>query len=507
MSVAMMCSTQTMVTPSSPRIRLSNSAAVAISVGSRPPRLSSASKSRGPVARARASSSFLSPAAPSSAVEARPSAGKPTVTRISRARRRASAASARRAAPKWAATATFSRIESLRNGRGIWNVLAIPRWQIASGVRPAISSPRNRMEPAVHGSAPEMQLKAVVFPEPFGPMSPRISPSLTSKETAVSAAKPPKCFVSPLTASIRGAAPPPRSAKRKRRGRRERQDRLGGRHGLWIDQLELPLDDLEDGGERALVLAGEPVSRRVELHAVALHRAAVGDVGLAGRGGQRVGAEAAVLLDGARQHVGQQDVQVVEAHRDVRCDRGRGSVGVVLRLVPLHHLGGEVADAGLEFLRVQELGSDRVERVEELHVLAEGLLQLVELAVAGAVADVGPEAEPLLLGLAEEERDVGVVAGVVEDVGSRGAELRDERREVGRVDRIAFLQHDVEPELLRLQLVAERDVGAVRAVLVDDRQPEVLGGLLEPVLRVVGGVLHRELSELRAGRLMYERVP
>src|SRR2546422_8547479 len=49
------------------------------------------------------------------------------------------------------------------------------------------------------------------------------------------------------------------------------------------------------------------------------------------------------------------------------------------------------------------------------------------------------------------------------------------RRQIGRVDRVPFLQDDVEPEILRLQLVAERDVGAVRAVLVDDRQPEVLG--------------------------------
>jgi len=49
-----------------------------------------------------------------------------------------------------------------------------------------------------------MQLKAVVFPEPFGPMSPRISPSLTSKETALSAMKPPKRFVSPWTLSKRG---------------------------------------------------------------------------------------------------------------------------------------------------------------------------------------------------------------------------------------------------------------------------------------------------------------
>ena len=53
------------------------------------------------------------------------------------------------------------------------------------------------MEPAVRASAPEMQLKAVVLPEPFGPMRPRISPSPTSNEIAFSAVKPPKRFVSP----------------------------------------------------------------------------------------------------------------------------------------------------------------------------------------------------------------------------------------------------------------------------------------------------------------------
>ena len=116
------------------------------------------------MASARASSSFLSPPAPRSAVDAPSSAGRPTSRRTSRARARASASVLRRDAPKWAATATFSRIDSFRNGRGIWNVRATPRWQIASGVSPAISSPRNRIDPAVGWRAPEMQLNIVVLP-------------------------------------------------------------------------------------------------------------------------------------------------------------------------------------------------------------------------------------------------------------------------------------------------------------------------------------------------------
>ena len=73
---------------------------------------------------------------------------------------------------------------------------ARPRWQIASGVRPPISWSLKRMEPDVGVSAPEMQLKHVVLPEPLGPISPRISPCFTSNDTALSAVKPPNRLVS-----------------------------------------------------------------------------------------------------------------------------------------------------------------------------------------------------------------------------------------------------------------------------------------------------------------------
>ena len=39
------------------------------------------------------------------------------------------------------------------------------------------------MEPPEGPSAPEMQLKSVVFPDPLGPIRPTNSPSRTSKET------------------------------------------------------------------------------------------------------------------------------------------------------------------------------------------------------------------------------------------------------------------------------------------------------------------------------------
>ena len=82
----MMCSTHTMVIPSSPGCGGASRRRPLISAWSSPPRLSSARRSRGPVASARASSSFLRPPAPSRVVAASGSAGRPTRRRISAAR-------------------------------------------------------------------------------------------------------------------------------------------------------------------------------------------------------------------------------------------------------------------------------------------------------------------------------------------------------------------------------------------------------------------------------------
>ena len=49
-----------------------------------------------------------------------------------------------------------------------------------------------------------MQLNAVVFPDPLGPISPKISPSLTSNDTSLSAVNPPKRLVRFVTVSIGG---------------------------------------------------------------------------------------------------------------------------------------------------------------------------------------------------------------------------------------------------------------------------------------------------------------
>src|SRR5262249_15697749 len=92
--------------------------------------------------------------------------------------------------------------DSLRKGRGIWNVRAIPRWQIWCAGRPVMSSSRNRIEPAVGRSVPAIRLKVVLLPDPFGPMRPTISPSLTSKDTRLTARNPPKRLESSLAMSM-----------------------------------------------------------------------------------------------------------------------------------------------------------------------------------------------------------------------------------------------------------------------------------------------------------------
>ena len=231
---------------------------------------------------------------------------------------------------------------------------------------------------------------------------------------------------------------------------------------------------------------------REELHAVALHGAAFRNVGLERGLAQRLRIVAAVLLDRARQHVGEEDVGVVEAHRGVRRHFLRAGLG----LVALDHLGGEIGDARLQRLRIEQLRRHRIDIVEIVHVLAERLDQLVDLAVAGAVADQRHELQARFLGLAQEQRDVRIVAGVQDHVGLRAAQLGHQRGEIGRGRRIGFLVHDLHAELFALRLVAHRDADAVGAVLVDDRDLEVLHLLAELRLGVLGEELARGFAEL-----------
>jgi hypothetical protein len=78
----------------------------------------------------------------------------------------------------------------------------MPRRQISCAGSPAISQSAKRTEPSLGRNVPEIKLKIVLLPDPFGPMRPRISPSTTSKLTRLTATNPPNRLVRPLTASI-----------------------------------------------------------------------------------------------------------------------------------------------------------------------------------------------------------------------------------------------------------------------------------------------------------------
>src|SRR5699024_2269932 len=56
-------------------------------------------------------------------------------------------------------------------------------------------SPSYQTVPSVGGYVPVTQLNVVDLPAPFGPMNPRISPSLTANERSSTAVSPPKRFV------------------------------------------------------------------------------------------------------------------------------------------------------------------------------------------------------------------------------------------------------------------------------------------------------------------------
>src|SRR2546422_11707737 len=97
------------------------------------------------------------------------------------------------------------------------------------------------------------------------------------------------------------SAPSRRSLRRVRRRAREGQDRVALLLALRPYELRLVVDVLEDDREGAIVLAGHGRALTFELHAEAEHCAALREGDLERRLPARVGADAAALLDGARQ--------------------------------------------------------------------------------------------------------------------------------------------------------------------------------------------------------------
>ncbi len=88
----------------------------------------------------------------------------------------------------------------------------MPNWVIAYRLRLPSGCPSSRTCPAVGRYTPVITLKQVVLPAPFGPISPRISPRLISKETESSATRPPKRSVTSRMASR--VSPTPTSISR-----------------------------------------------------------------------------------------------------------------------------------------------------------------------------------------------------------------------------------------------------------------------------------------------------
>src|SRR2546430_185231 len=207
----------------------------------------------------------------------------------------------------------------------------MPLLMMRCGATPEISAPSNRIDPAVGTSVPDSMLKIVLLPEPFGPIRPRISPCSTRNDTLLTAVKPPKRFTNPSTVST----PEPPLTRllallvAERGSLRQRQHGLALRLALRPHHVRLVVDVLDDHRERALVLAGHLRALAVELDSEAQHGAALGNVDFERRLAQRIGIDAAILLDRARQHFGQEDVSVRRRHADMGGTNRNPGLGLV----------------------------------------------------------------------------------------------------------------------------------------------------------------------------------
>src|ERR1700720_3807306 len=67
----------------------------------------------------------------------------------------------------------------------------MPSFARALGDSSVMSSPWNSIVPELGGKSPEMTLKSVVLPAPFGPRTARLSPCATSRSTSRTAWRPP----------------------------------------------------------------------------------------------------------------------------------------------------------------------------------------------------------------------------------------------------------------------------------------------------------------------------
>ena len=99
---------------------------------------------------------------------------------------------------------TFSSTVMESKLRTTWNVRAMPSSEHCSGGSPDMRRPFSRTSPASGTTSPEIALNSEVLPAPFGPISPRISPSRTSKLISTLAATPPNDLLTRSTSSSGG---------------------------------------------------------------------------------------------------------------------------------------------------------------------------------------------------------------------------------------------------------------------------------------------------------------
>ncbi len=85
-----------------------------------------------------------------------------------------------------------------------------PTFGSTSRTRDGIGLPRTSISPLVANTRPSSMRITVVFPDPFGPRKPYLSPSRTSRSTWSTASTGPNRFVSPLV-TITGESPIPPS--------------------------------------------------------------------------------------------------------------------------------------------------------------------------------------------------------------------------------------------------------------------------------------------------------
>src|SRR4051794_26238914 len=83
----------------------------------------------------------------------------------------------------------------------------MPFCEIRFGGSPVISSPSSTIRPEVGRRTPVRQLKKVLLPAPFGPITARISPRATAKSTLLRAVRPPKRTVSASVRKIGSETP------------------------------------------------------------------------------------------------------------------------------------------------------------------------------------------------------------------------------------------------------------------------------------------------------------